>query len=281
MLEQAFKDSLTGFYLRAALEPYLQKLIADFASTQKPFSVALIDIDRFKRYNDRQGHIFGDEILKYVASTFRLTFFEGQCALFRYGGDEFIAVFPEKTPKEAYGILRRCQRHLRYRPCLYKNRFYRVNISAGIAGFPEEGRDADELVRKADEAMYFSKRTGRNRASLYGRLKLLRFRRVAGFWLLVLLAASALVLAYRLSYQKFLHPALGQIRHMKIVTKPENLDEITLRSGRMFEGRIVSENARVVTLQLYFEGGGEGRMTFPRAEISWIKYAEKKEQGGP
>ena len=274
MLDQAPKDSLTGFYLRQSLEPFLHKLITDFPVTHKPFSIALIDIDHFKHYNDTLGHLFGDEVLKYTTSTFRLSFQDAACVLFRYGGDEFIVVFPEKTPKDAYGFLRRCQHHLKYRPCLCQNRFYRIAISSGIAGFPEDEKSVSELLKKADEAMYFSKKTGRNRTSIYSRLPFLRFQRLAAFWAFVLVLVGILSIAYHLTYQSILRPTFGQIRHMKIVTKPENLDTIILQSGMTFEGRILSESSGSVLMQIYFENGGEGQTTFRRNEIAQIKYGK-------
>lgn len=274
MLEQAPKDSLTGFYLRQALEPFLHKLITDFPVTHKPFAVALIDIDHFKHYNDTLGHLFGDEVLKYSTSTFRLSFQDASCVLFRYGGDEFVAVFPEKTAKEAYAFLRRCQRHLKYRPCLCQNRFFHVTVSSGIAGFPDDTQGVSELLKKADEAMYFSKKTGRNRVSIYAQLSLLRMKRIAAFWGFVLLLVAVLTAAYHFTYQSIIRPTFGQIRHMKIVTKPEHLDTILLQNGLTFEGRILSESSGSVLMKIYFDNGGEGQTTFRRNEISQIKYGK-------
>lgn len=274
MLEQALKDDLTGFFLRSSLISFLRQLISQYEPSAKAFSIALIDIDHFKQYNDKYGHAFGDEILKYSSSTLRLTFFEGQCALFRYGGDEFVAVFPDKTPKETLLILRRCQKHLRRRPCLFKNRFFRVHISAGIAGFPEDSSEAGELLQKADEAMYYSKRAGRDRTSLYSRLRFMRLRRIASIWILVVLLIAAAFAVWRMTY-KVVAPALSSLRHMQIVTKPLDLDKIILRNGLVFEGKIISESRRAVVMQLYFERGGEASMTFKRPEVRQIKYAAK------
>jgi len=272
MLDQAPRDSLTGFYQRDALEPYLRQLIAESRGKSNPFSLVLIDVDRFKKYNDKIGHPFGDEILKYATSTLRLTFVEGPCLFFRYGGDEFIVVFPGKTVKETLAFLRQCQHNLRHRPCLYGDRFYHVSVSCGVSGFPEDAQTSEEMIRHADDAMYFSKRTGRNRTTPYGRIALLKFRRVAMFLATIISAAAIAALVFRLTYEQIIRPRLEQLRRMKIVTEPKNLDTVVLRSGLVFEGRILSESKGSVILHIYFENGGEGQMTFKRSEIAQIKY---------
>ena len=124
MLEEAQKDFLTGFYLRESLKPFLEKLMLDSSIKKRHFSVALIDLDHFKRFNDKFGHNFGDEILKYAVSTIRLTFQGIQSYFFRYGGDEFIVVFPEKGPRETFNLIRKCSYNLNHRLFLYKNKFY-------------------------------------------------------------------------------------------------------------------------------------------------------------
>jgi len=277
MLDQAPRDTLTGFYQRDALESYLRQLIAESRAQGKPFSLVLVDVDRFKKYNDKYGHPFGDEILKYATSTLRLTFLEGPCLFFRYGGDEFIVVFPGRTVKETLCALRQCQHNLRHRPCLYGDRFYHVAVSCGVAGFPDDGQTAEELIRNADDAMYFSKRTGRNRTTPYGRIGLLKFRRIVMFLAAIVSALAAVALVYHLTYQQIIRPKLEQLKHIKIVSEPKNLDTVVLRSGLVFDGRILSENRGAVVLHLYFENGGEGQMTFKRSEIAQIKYGNPSE----
>ena len=104
----------------------------------------------------------------------------------------------------------------------------------------------------------------------------MKFRRIAVFWAVTFAVLSAAVVLYRLTYQSVIRPKLSQLKHIKIVTKPESLDTVILRNGLIFEGRILAENTRGVVMRLYFEGGGEGQMNFRRAEISQIKYREKE-----
>lgn len=274
MLEGAQRDGLTGFFAREALNPFLEKLIAQNQESGATFSTVLIDLDHFKKFNDKLGHLFGDEILKYATSTLRLTFYEGQCRFFRYGGDEFIAVFPEKEPKETLQLMHQCHYNLRRRPCLFENKFYRVTISCGIAGFPLDASSAEELIQKADAAMYFSKHVGRNYMTLFSKisyLKLCRIFTIAG----IILGAIAIILAiYGLTFKKIIKPTISQIQHMKIITRPKNLDTVILKDGTLFEGRIMSETEDCLTLNIYFDNKGEGLMTLKKPEIAQIKRSQ-------
>jgi diguanylate cyclase (GGDEF)-like protein len=274
MPEELRRDGLTGFYVREELVLFLARLMAGAKEDEKGFSIALIDLDHFKKFNDKHGHLFGDEILKYATSTLRLTFYESQCSFFRYGGDEFIAVFPGRDPKGVFAFIRQCQYNLFRRPCLFENKFYRVTISCGIAGFPSHAKTPEELIQKADEAMYFSKRNGRNMITLIDKIPYLKFRKtfmqVAGLLFLV----AAILILYRLSFNKIIKPTIGQIEKLKIVTKPENLDTIILKNGVVFEGQILSETDGKVLFNLYVDRG-EGRTVFDKREIAQIKRAPK------
>ena len=274
MPEELRKDGLTGFFVREELVLFLARLMAGVKEGEKGFSIALIDLDHFKKFNDKYGHLFGDEILKYATSTLRLTFYESQCSFFRYGGDEFIAVFPGKEPKEAQSLIRQCHYNLFRRPCLFENKFYRVMISCGIAGFPSDAKTPEELIQKADEAMYFSKRNGRNTTTVLSQIPYLKtrktFMQIGGLFLL----AVAFVVLYQLSFKKIIKPTLGQIEKLKIVTKPENLDTIILKNGVVFEGQVLSETPEKVVFNLYMDRG-EGRTVLDQSEIAQIKYAPK------
>ncbi|MDP3732408.1 MAG: GGDEF domain-containing protein [Candidatus Omnitrophota bacterium] len=271
MLEQMQKDGLTGFFTRENLSPLLEKLLLEAKMGQKKFSLALIDLDRFKKFNDKFGHIFGDEILKYATSTLRLTFSMDQCSFFRYGGDEFIGVFPGKEPKEILRLGQQCNYNLLHRPFLYANKFYKITMSCGISCFPTDATTADELIKKADEAMYFSKRSGRNLTTLASMIKYLKFRRV------VLMIASSIIilysvfLFYKLSFKKIIQPVVRQIQNIKITTKPVTLDTVILKSGAVLEGNIVYEDENKVIFNLYLKKG-EGVTNFNKSEIARIKY---------
>lgn len=281
MLEIAPKDHLTGFYLRDSLLPFLKDLIFTSAPQKKTFSLALIDLDHFKNFNDKFGHIFGDEILKYATGTLRLTFSEVQFHPFRYGGDEFIVIFPDKGPDAALRLLQQCNYNLRHRPFLFKNKLYKVTASCGIAGFPSDGNSAEEIIHRADEAMYFSKRNGRNRATLANKITYLKARNAVYFTLSILAIILSGLIAYQLSFKKIIQPAFTQLQTISIQsgsiqgigTKPKRLDMIVFKNGIVTEGYVISETTDKVIVELYLEKG-QGRVTFNKNEIAQIKYGK-------
>ncbi len=267
MLEQTQIDSLTGCFVRGALNPFLERIIIESRTRGKSFSMALVDLDHFKKFNDKFGHIFGDEILKYVTSTLRMTFSEQQSNFFRYGGDEFIGVFLDKEPKEILRLVRQCNYNLVHRPFLFRNKFYRITLSCGIAGFPFDGKTIEGLIKKADEAMYLSKRYGRNRVTLAGRIKYLKLLRI-----FILIGSIGIIFcSLFIAYIRIIQPTVSQIKGIKVFTKPKKLDTIILKNGMVFEGRILAETNDKVTLNLSLEKG-EGLVTFNKPEIGQIRY---------
>ncbi len=145
-------DPLTGVNNRAGLDHALRAQLAEKARYGTDFSVALLDIDGFKRINDRQGHLEGDQILQEVAKLLDSTVREVD-VLARYGGDEFIMVMP-KTDLEDAGVAGERTR-------AKIEQLLPVTISAGVAS-AVDGDTPESLLSRADAAMYSAKRTGRN-----------------------------------------------------------------------------------------------------------------------
>jgi len=239
-LEQAKTDFLTKFYQREYLDLFLENILLESRLNKREFCLAVVDLDHFKRINDRFGHVFGDEILKYFCSTLRLTLTNTRHTSFRYGGDEFVVVFQEKNSKEAYRLLRKFSYNLSRRPFLMHNRFYRVTSSSGIACFPNDATTPDELVKMADSAAYFSKRNGRNLTTMSRKIKYLRLR---NNFLAVCCLLSILWSSYRLyrAMNIFIDPAFKKIRNVRVTLKPEYLDVLVLKNGAFLEGRILAE----------------------------------------
>lgn len=274
---QARIDPLTRFFLRDALYPFLQNLIVKASLDNQGFSLALVDLDHFKKFNDKFGHDFGDEVLKYFASTLRLSLQENESYIFRYGGDEFIAVIPGKEPQEALRLLRQCSYNLDHRPFLFQNKLYKITLSCGIAVFPSNGKTIEDLIKSADKAMYFSKRHGRNSATLASSIKYLRI-----YWAFFFVLACVAILAtglilYRTGVIKqIIQPAINRILGIK--TK----DVLILKNGAIFEGYIVTEAKDKVVLNLspkkgvlgHFSGE-ESLVVFNRQEIAKIKYGSR------
>ncbi len=155
MLENARKDFLTGLFARDSLDSCINEIISSCENEGKSFSIVLLDLDHFKKLNDKFGHLFGDDVLKYIASILQMTFFNNEGFFFRYGGDEFVGVF---SNVEGFGTVRYMRLFLRnilHWPFLYKNRFHKILLSCGVACYPCDGKTPQELILKADEAMYF------------------------------------------------------------------------------------------------------------------------------
>ena len=268
MLKQAQKDFLTGFYSKGPLKPFLSKLIDDGLLSQNKFSLAVLDLDRFKKFNDKFGHLFGDEVLKYAAGTMRLTFHESPHSFFRFGGDEFIGVFPDKSPSELLHLVRKCNYNLYHRPFLFQGRLYRISLSCGVAGFPGDAKSSEELIDKADKAMYVAKRYGRSRVALAGKSNHgMKMRHL-------LLRLRSIVIAILILFSVY-HLALGKLSSMvdraAVHTKPGDLDEIVLVDGKRYQGYILEEPNGKIIMDLYLS-----TILFDKSEIAKIKYHPRK-----
>lgn len=154
----AYTDGLLGTPNRRALQVQLKNRVE--SATNTPFSVVLIDIDHFKEINDQHGHDIGDEVLVEVASL--ISQYTGSLYDFgRWGGEEFLVILPNCSAMDAYMVTERI------RGCIERYGFSvgRVTASFGVAEF-QEGDSLNTLLRKADDALYKSKKLGRNRVEI-------------------------------------------------------------------------------------------------------------------
>jgi len=159
-------DGLTGLLNKTNIYRRLRDLVSDDANA--PLSIFLLDIDHFKHYNDTNGHLPGDELLKRMGALLRENSREHE-VVGRYGGEEFLVVMPN-TPKDvAVRVAHRIRSLVEYA------RFDHaagqpsgcVTISGGVATWPSDGEDVDTLLRNADAALYAAKRGGRNRVEAH------------------------------------------------------------------------------------------------------------------
>ncbi|WP_172197967.1 sensor domain-containing diguanylate cyclase [Saccharibacillus qingshengii] len=151
----ALRDSLTGLPNRRALDEAMEKLEGD----NRPFSLLLIDIDRFKLVNDRYGHAAGDEVLCSVAHTLEQVIDSGDmCG--RYGGEEFVVLLPGRNLPETYEAAER----FRVAVAAHENSLHiPVTLSIGASISPQQATSTEELFELADRALYRAKEGGRNR----------------------------------------------------------------------------------------------------------------------
>ena len=163
---QANHDALTGLANRNLLKDRLQQAIALAHRYERPFGLAFIDIDNFKLINDSLGHDIGDRLLKIVAERLAACIREGDTVA-RLGGDEFVLLVTEQVQDDSvYRVAQRVMATIS-QPFAIDDREFKITCSIGIASFPNDGQDADTLLRNADTAMYRAKDLGRNTFQLY------------------------------------------------------------------------------------------------------------------
>ena len=162
----AASDLLTGLPNRAALHDEMAAAMARAERSGMNLAVLMIDLDRFKPINDRHGHLIGDRVLKEVARRLSQILRGGEtCA--RYGGDEFVVLVGDDVqPSAAHHLAERVVRAMS-EPMQIGPLSVAIGATVGIARFPEDGRDADELLRKADSALYRAKAESRGGLSFY------------------------------------------------------------------------------------------------------------------
>jgi len=165
--EISITDSLTGLYNRKHLMETLDKEVSRSQRHSRSFSLLVIDIDHFKKYNDTYGHLAGDEVLSKLASVFKESIRSSDYAA-RYGGEEFIIMLPEIGPEQGVEAAERIRHKVAEEIFSGDGESIKVTISVGVACYPKNGEDAESVIRNADAALYEAKELGRNRVILAG-----------------------------------------------------------------------------------------------------------------
>lgn len=332
------KDFLTGFFTRESLVSSVNELRASYETYKKAFSILLVDIDRFKSFNDKYGHLIGDEVIKYFSSSIRLNLVAESTTLFRFGGDEFLILFHAADANEADALGGRLLDNVKGRPCNIRGSQLQVSFSGGIASYPADGQTAEELIEKADKALYSSKKSGRGQITRYSKLRLKYVKFVVMLAVAFVIAAlvgvaikmnfseklmgvvdQGVVAAGKLrirtveqlrllkkaqdarskkwsemfisrqpieqslirsigvdnftAYTEGRNPAsekfLPEVETRAPVAVPESLDTIYLKSGGVIRGRIISETAEKVTVELSIRIG-RGAVVLKRSDIETI-----------
>jgi diguanylate cyclase (GGDEF)-like protein len=156
-------DSLTGLYNRRHLNEQLTAMLSGARRRQEPLGVLLIDVDHFKNVNDVAGHAGGDRALEETACRLR-SVVRTEDVVGRWGGEEFLVLLPNSTASAAMVLAERLRATVSATPVNLGTTSVLLTISIGVAS--AIALADDELVRSADDAMYESKRLGRNRVSV-------------------------------------------------------------------------------------------------------------------
>ncbi len=158
-------DHLTGLYNRRHLMELLQREFDRSVRYSSKLSIIMVDIDHFKHFNDRYGHLTGDMVLVKVAEELRNNLRKHDI-IGRYGGEEFVIILPETDVRGAMTVAERYRKRISEKNFGSDKTPLRVTISLGVAGYPEHPiKDIDDLLRLADTALYKAKREGRNRVA--------------------------------------------------------------------------------------------------------------------
>jgi len=158
--EMSIKDSLTGLYNQRYFYDKLESEIERARRQGHPLSLVLFDVDQFKPYNDKHGHLEGDRVLRTVGQVVVESTREHVDLGFRYGGDEFTVILPEADEKEAYTIAERI------RAAFEAKHFDDLTLSVGVMSY-QQGTSLKSFIRYADAVMYDAKREGGNRVYVY------------------------------------------------------------------------------------------------------------------
>lgn len=158
----ALHDNLTGLANRVKLKDRLQHAIASAERRGAGFALLFVDLDAFKPVNDTFGHDAGDAALKEIAARFVAAVRENDTVA-RVGGDEFVVLLEETGQPQAAGEVADKLLARAAEPFAFAGRVCRLGASIGIAVYPMHGRDADTLLKNADDAMYLAKARGKSR----------------------------------------------------------------------------------------------------------------------
>jgi two-component system, cell cycle response regulator len=162
LYKQATRDTLTGLSNRSYFQNELRKFLSIGARYSRPFSLMMLDVDFFKKVNDTYGHDVGDNVLKTVATAL-MSHVRSHDVAARFGGEEFVILLPETPLNGAVAVAERIR--MTVESCDFEPMgcHHHVTISIGISEFPSSGVEFDELIKRADEALYKAKESGRNR----------------------------------------------------------------------------------------------------------------------
>ncbi len=166
--ELSITDSLTGLFNKRYFEERFFEELQRSERHNLSFSLAMLDIDDFKLFNDTEGHLSGDEILKNIANITKEST-RVIDIIARFGGEEFAIIMPQTEKDEAFFVAERIRKSVREQLSHTWKYFPRehITITLGVATFPSDGRDVKNLIRNADKALYKGKREGKDKTVLF------------------------------------------------------------------------------------------------------------------
>lgn len=165
----AVRDGLSGLYNQYYIKERIQQEIYRTERYERPLSILMIDLDDFKRINDKHGHVSGDHIIK-MFGRMLMDMIRPSDIPARYGGEEFLVVLPETNSENAVIVAERIRQKIAAYPFVVKpqgKERVHITLSVGICTFPDNGRTTENLIAFADLALYEAKKKGKNKTVVY------------------------------------------------------------------------------------------------------------------
>jgi diguanylate cyclase (GGDEF)-like protein len=166
--ELSISDGLTGLYNQMHFFELLNLETIKSQRHKLSYSLIMFDVDHFKNYNDHNGHMHGSETLKSIGTIMKNKF-RATDLLAKYGGDEFVIILPQTDKVGAYLAAERLRESIEKQvfPGAETQPLKKLTISIGLSAYPEHGLSDEEILNRADKALYFAKESGRNRTIIY------------------------------------------------------------------------------------------------------------------
>ncbi len=167
LTEKIDRDGLSGLYNQTSFKRRVLDTIENPENKGRAFSVMMLDVDDFKKINDFRGHSTGDEVIRGIARELKLIL-RGEDIIARYGGEEFTVLLADTVAEQARIIAEKIRTSIYRRPFSSGGDVFHVTVSIGVASFTVSGRENEACIMAADQAMYSSKRAGKNRVTACG-----------------------------------------------------------------------------------------------------------------
>jgi diguanylate cyclase (GGDEF)-like protein len=158
---EVFIDPLTKVLNRRSFETIIQRFLEISKITNIPISLAMADLDYFKKVNDTYGHLAGDEALRYFVNIVKKNLRKSDY-IFRIGGEEFVILLLSTDLKDAVKIVEKIRKEVESHPLYYDGKEIKITASFGLVEV-DPNRHIDEIIKEADEKLYKAKELGRNR----------------------------------------------------------------------------------------------------------------------
>jgi len=167
IVHKSHTDSLTNLWNHGYFQETLDRFLSKAKKENTPLSLALIDLDNFKKFNDTYGHQNGDIILKEISDIFR-EYSRDIDFVCRYGGEEFAIIFINTNNQQSYDIAERLRDRIEQHQfsTFAPDPTIKITVSIGLASFPEHGQTKEELIANADKTMYIAKFSGKNKTCI-------------------------------------------------------------------------------------------------------------------